>query len=110
MGDLINLFAKQSQTVETSLDATALAFAPIDQIRLAAWPFIQNEVSNGTDMPILRTLNVVATMLLDPAITEHDARVGGWASLDARKEKGFDLLTLVNELWNEAVTRGPKRS
>lgn len=103
MGDVISLFHDANQASGQSYDLTLLAFTNIEDLCAMVRPHAINAALNGGDQIMLRILNIVAQELLDPSRTDDEAKVGGWTSLDVQRGKGYDILCLVNDLWNEAI-------
>ena len=104
MGDVISLFGNVVQASGKSYDLTNLAFTGIDDLRALVRPHAIEAAESGGDQVLLRILNIVAQELLDPSQTDEQAKSGGWASLDIKRGKGHDILCLVHDLWNEAIT------
>jgi hypothetical protein len=102
MGDVIELFRKNPAEVAGSrFDVTALAFMTINELRALVRPYTLEAATKRTDLVLLRLLNLMATSLLDPSCTQQTAQAAGWTTLENQRAKGFEILTLVNELWNE---------
>lgn len=104
MGEVISLFGNPPSADPHAIDGTALLFANIEDLRAHIRPTLAAQVECGGDLVLLRVLNVCAGVLLDPECTDEAAKLEGWASLEVRRGKGYDMLRLVNELWSEFVT------
>ena len=104
MADIISLFKTASEqnncsVAASEIDATAFAFASIDEIRARCLPLVRRGAANCDDQPVLRTMFAIGVMLIDLGGSDQEAKKHGWASHRIRQEKGMAILDLVWELW-----------
>jgi len=93
MDNIIPFPSKDGQP-KRSIDVTALSFESLPDIR----SILEDSLRWDDPTLLIRVLCFVAGSLLASDRTESQAVAAGWASLEASRERGLDILKLITEL------------